>query len=90
MIVVVDAWCTCIACPSQWEGVTNDGKWVYARYRWGVLYVQVGTDRADFRGEIVFQGTFGNSLDGYMKYSRLKELTKEVITWPNLLGNKRR
>lgn len=33
---------TCIACPSQWEGVLEDGRVIYARYRWGELSVGVG------------------------------------------------
>jgi hypothetical protein len=28
---------TCSACPTQWEGTTEDGKHFYARYRWGRL-----------------------------------------------------
>lgn len=33
---------TCIACPSQWEGETEDGREVYVRYRHGRLSVEVG------------------------------------------------
>lgn len=28
---------TCSACPSQWEGRTEDGLDLYVRYRWGQL-----------------------------------------------------
>ena len=34
---------TCCACPSQWEGMTTDGRWFYIRYRWGGL--ELGIDR---------------------------------------------
>lgn len=30
---------TCGACPSQWEGKLEDGRFVYARYRYGHLAV---------------------------------------------------
>lgn len=33
---------TCRSCPSQWEGMTEDGRAVYVRYRWGYLSVGVG------------------------------------------------
>lgn len=35
---------TCSACPSQWEGTTEDGRSVYVRYRWGNLTVGLGAD----------------------------------------------
>jgi hypothetical protein len=33
---------TCGACPSQWEGVTENLNPVYIRYRWGNLTMQIG------------------------------------------------
>jgi hypothetical protein len=33
---------TCIACPSQWEGQLEDGRWFYARYRWSSFCFGVG------------------------------------------------
>jgi hypothetical protein len=35
---------TCLACPSQWEGLLEDGRTVYAHYRGGALGVGVGSD----------------------------------------------
>jgi hypothetical protein len=35
---------TSLACPSQWEGVLEDGRVIYVRYRWGELSVGVGDD----------------------------------------------
>lgn len=35
---------TCSACPTQWEGSTEDGKQFYARYRWGRLTWGFGND----------------------------------------------
>lgn len=28
---------TCTACPSQWDGTLDDGRVLYARYRWGYV-----------------------------------------------------
>ncbi len=44
MIRVKNVKRTCHACPSQWEGTTDDGKPVYARYRWGFLRVEVNSE----------------------------------------------
>ena len=41
MIKVKSITNTCSMCPSQWEGITLDGKKVYVRYRWGYLRVEV-------------------------------------------------
>jgi hypothetical protein len=35
---------SCSACPSSWVGKTDDGKEVYARYRWGFLRVTVNDE----------------------------------------------
>lgn len=35
---------TCYACPSQWEGVLNNGQSIYIRYRYGTLWVGIGED----------------------------------------------
>jgi hypothetical protein len=41
---VVDLKMTCVACPSQWEGQLEDGRYFYGRYRWGYLYVGAAAD----------------------------------------------
>src|ERR1700738_476752 len=35
---------TCHMCPSQWEGRTVDGEYVYIRFRWGTLTLGFGPD----------------------------------------------
>jgi hypothetical protein len=30
---------TCKGSPSQWEGLTDDGQFIYVRYRWGCLSI---------------------------------------------------
>jgi hypothetical protein len=39
MIKITSIRRTCIACPSQWEGVSDDGRTVIIRYRHGYLSV---------------------------------------------------
>ena len=38
---------TCGACPSQWEGTTEDGRVIYVRYRHGLLTAGVGSTMDD-------------------------------------------
>lgn len=33
---------TCEACPSQWEGELEDGRFIYIRFRWGNLGFGIG------------------------------------------------
>lgn len=33
---------TCSACPSQWEGELEDGRFIYIRFRWGNLGYGIG------------------------------------------------
>jgi hypothetical protein len=63
---------TCGACPSQWSGRTDDDKYLYIRYRWGFL-------RIELEGDTIFEGTFGDSLDGVMTFEELVEHTAQEI-----------
>ena len=55
------------AAPSQWEGRTAGGQFVYVRYRYGLLTVQVGADRNDaLDHEPIFMWSAIDKLDGYM------------------------
>lgn len=35
---------TCAACPTQWEGTLDDGRFVYFRYRHGRLTIDIAKD----------------------------------------------
>lgn len=48
MIKVTKLIRTCSACPSQWEGETEDGRYLYIRYRWGRLRGGVYKSDIDF------------------------------------------
>jgi hypothetical protein len=84
MLKVVELQRTCIACPSQWEGRTDDGRAVYVRYRWGHLSVRVGKDitAAVRNRDEVFNAVVGHSYDGLMTYDKLKDLTVGFVEWP--------
>lgn len=87
MVVVKEIIKTCSACPSQWEGITDDNRMIYIRYRWGGLSVRLGEkDNMDIssavRGKEIFCGTFGDGFDGVMEYSVLKEICKDILNLP--------
>ena len=87
MITIEKLTKTCDACPSQWEGVTDAGKAVYVRYRWGYLSISIGDTltqaiRREGPENSVFEKAIVNSLDGFITYDELKEHTRGIISWP--------
>lgn len=62
---------TCSACPSQWEGYTTDGAFIYIRYRYGYLTV----DLHDYIGECIFEWTSDDLWDGSMDTETMLRLT---------------
>ena len=83
MINIVEIRQTCMICPSQWEGRTADGRFVYVRFRWG--YLQVGIGATDDEA-VEDDGTFGvqlsDHLDGALSYQQLVDATLGLFTWP--------
>lgn len=72
-----ELWQTCSACPSQWEGITEDGRSIYVRYRWGTLTWGFGdTLDAAVDESIRSQGKqLGEEFDGELDtYTMLDEL----------------
>lgn len=65
---------TCTACPSQWEGKTDDGKSVYIRYRWGQLTVNVDN-------EPQFHYSAADVLDGFMTFDEMAAYTRSVLVF---------
>lgn len=68
---------TSLACPSQWEGMLEDGRIIYARYRHGELSVGVGDDiegavRNGMSDQAFYAGNIGDGLDGFMDFDELK------------------
>ena len=82
MIRVTELRQTCNMCPSQWEGRTDDGQYIYVRYRHGYLSVSVGpTVDAAVCGSVVFEYDTEDG-NGYMTESELRDLTKGVVEFP--------
>lgn len=74
MITITKLEKTCAACPSQWEGETLEGDYIYIRYRWGYLSVTLDSEE-------VFGEEIGEDMDGIMDFYELEEATKEKITF---------
>lgn len=76
---------TCIACPTQYEGWTDDERPVYIRYRWGHLSIRVGEKDTDHNtplsGEVVYSQQIGNKYDGFIELDDIKSLTVKHIIW---------
>jgi hypothetical protein len=60
---------TSIACPSQWEGKTDDGKKVVIRYRWGYLSLTIGEEEGH-------SWKIGDEYDGYLEESKMLIISK--------------
>lgn len=81
---------TSLACPSQWEGVLEDGRAVYARYRWGELSVGVGDGvdeavRSGMSDQALYADPVGDGLDGYMDFEELKAHLHGLLEFPATL-----
>lgn len=86
MIRVVELEKTCEAVPAQWEGKTDDGRFVYVRYRYGWLAVSFGEtmdEAVDGRTCTPFHAHVGGQFDGHMTESELAEHTRGVVEWPD-------
>jgi hypothetical protein len=77
---------TCVACPSQWEGMLDDGRMFYIRYRSGWLSAEVSekptTDVMDAVGaQSIYGAEHGDGLCGDMDTAEMKQHTAGVIDW---------
>lgn len=75
MITVKSIKKTSRACPAQWDGLTDDNKTVYVRYRFGQLRIEVDKNP-------VFTMKAGEGYDGFMDFERIKQFTENQIVWP--------
>ncbi len=82
---------TCFACPSQWEAFTDDKFPIYIRYRWGYLSVRLGQQNSSISsavgGDEIFGKQLADDLDGTLEYSKLKEILKGKIEFPEYENN---
>lgn len=89
-IVVTKVIQTSYAYPSQFEGDTADGQYIYARYRGGRMRVDVAPTAEAWMGAgswAIHSEEFGDPLDGYLSYEELKEHTRGIIEWPEHLSD---
>jgi hypothetical protein len=87
MIKVVKIIKTCNMCPAQWDGVTDDNRQFYVRYRWGCLTVSIGepgdaSEYAAVVGRIVFNRQLGGPFAGSMDYQALCEHLMGIVELP--------
>ena len=75
----------CKASPSQWEGLTDDGQFIYVRYRWGCLSIGSGKtmDDAVENANNLFEKSLGHKRDGRLEFDKLREATEGIIDWPD-------
>lgn len=66
---------TCECCPSQWDIFTENDQYIYARYRFGRLTLELN------HNETILDIVVGDNLDGYMYIYELQERTKKVLDW---------
>ena len=87
MVKVKEIVNTCDSCPAQWEGITDDNRQIYVRYRWGCLAISIGEmgDMSEFaavRGEEILFVDRDDEYHGTMEYSELKTLSAGVVDFP--------
>lgn len=70
---------TCDACPSQWQGRTDTGEFVYIRYRWGNLECGIADTERDAVLERETIATLGDGLDGYIDEAQMMEALAKVL-----------
>lgn len=73
---------TTSCCPSQWEGLTEQNEFVYIRYRFGTLTIQMSASGGNISdainiGHMVFAKSFSERLDGKMTSEELIQIIKE-------------
>jgi hypothetical protein len=78
---------TCFACPAQWDGILEDGRAIYARYRGGALSVGIGEDVDEaiengWTDQALFADYVGDALDGFMDIEELKTHLYGLLEFP--------
>jgi hypothetical protein len=76
---------TCNSCPSQFEGVQENGHMIYIKYRDGYFTVKQSkiptTDITDaLRGNILYDEKIGEDLDGSMDYPTVKLIIESITS----------
>jgi hypothetical protein len=70
---------TGIACPTQWEGQLEDGRFIYIRYRWGNLGFGIGKDINEAIDNYTHGEDIGGLSDGYLSTNEMiKNLSRRL------------
>ena len=73
------------ACPYQLEAITDDDKWLYIRYRWGILsYVVADSEEIWMNGpyDYTYREKVGTEYDGYATHDLIFPLLCYKIRFP--------
>jgi hypothetical protein len=75
---------TCIFAPSQWEGITENGKSFYIRYRWGQLTLRVSKNETSdidkaVLGDIIFEKNINNENIDVLGIKEIREYLSGII-----------
>jgi len=77
---------TCFACPSQWECLTEDGKYVYIRYRNGYLRTGIADSEEKFWNQDnkeslynIFNEEIDSEYNGIMKFDEMSLILKDKL-----------
>lgn len=73
---------TCYACPTQAEGILEDGRQFYFRYRWGVASLstshRTGHTAPDGIDGGYAEEAIGDPLDGFLTEAEALELIEDL------------
>ncbi len=72
MLLIDELKRTCTACPTQYEGRTPFGNYVYIRYRWGTLTLGTGKTIDEAVRNTILQKDLNSQLDGFISFKELK------------------
>jgi hypothetical protein len=82
-MVVTELEKTCDACPAQWEGRLEDGRYIYVRFRSGHLTIGVGATSSEAVGNSMGNTIWrsGHPADGFMDINELRKRAPQY-DWP--------
>lgn len=78
---------TCIACPSQWDAMTEDNHSVYIRYRWGNISMLVCPEigKREYTGSdgygvwvTILDEQTDDDLDGFMNDEEMMAIADKI------------
>jgi len=74
------------SCPYQLEAITEDNKWLYIRYRHGVLSYVVANSAKEWMDndciDYEYSELIGDTMDGYAKHDLLFSRLCDKIEFP--------